>query len=157
MGDDEKDLAKQCNTIIDDEEFLRNILQQPSTVSFESDESQSLVQKSGSNSLSSNEMEGSVRSGKRVRPRRYILSFDKSTIIPATQEPLPPPEVATPSSKSKKRNLESKPLGSNQGEKKTRSDSQIVDHIMAERKRRQQLSQKFIALSATIPGLKKVS
>ena len=34
--------------------------------------------------------------------------------------------------------------------------SQTEDHIMAERKRREKLSQKFIALSAIVPGLKKV-
>lgn len=33
---------------------------------------------------------------------------------------------------------------------------QAQDHIIAERKRREKLSQKFIALSALIPGLKKV-
>ncbi|KAK4252952.1 hypothetical protein QN277_011075 [Acacia crassicarpa] len=32
-----------------------------------------------------------------------------------------------------------------------------LDHVVAERKRRQELAEKFIALSATIPGLKKVS
>lgn len=41
--------------------------------------------------------------------------------------------------------------------KKVRSSSEIADHIVAERKRRQKLTQNFIALSATIPGLKKVS
>lgn len=35
--------------------------------------------------------------------------------------------------------------------------SQTQDHIIAERKRREKLSQRFIALSAIIPGLKKVS
>ncbi|KAL2926797.1 Transcription factor bHLH25 [Bienertia sinuspersici] len=35
-------------------------------------------------------------------------------------------------------------------------NQQSRDHIMAERKRREKLSQKFIALSAIIPGLKKV-
>ncbi|XWS67555.1 hypothetical protein CRYUN_Cryun04dG0016300 [Craigia yunnanensis] len=34
--------------------------------------------------------------------------------------------------------------------------SQTPDHIMAERKRREKLSQKFIALSAIVPGLKKM-
>lgn len=37
----------------------------------------------------------------------------------------------------------------------TRS-SQTQDHIIAERKRREKLSQRFIALSAIVPGLKKV-
>ncbi|KAK1394661.1 Transcription factor bHLH25 [Heracleum sosnowskyi] len=34
--------------------------------------------------------------------------------------------------------------------------SQAQDHIMAERKRRKKLSQRFIALSALVPGLKKM-
>lgn len=36
------------------------------------------------------------------------------------------------------------------------SQSQAHDHIVAERKRREKLSQRFIALSALVPGLKKV-
>ncbi|XP_057724172.1 transcription factor bHLH18-like [Arachis stenosperma] len=39
--------------------------------------------------------------------------------------------------------------------KRRRSASETADHIMSERNRRQELSRKFIALSATIPGLKK--
>ena len=38
----------------------------------------------------------------------------------------------------------------------TRPPSKSYDHIAAERKRREQLSQQFIALSAMVPGLKKV-
>lgn len=38
----------------------------------------------------------------------------------------------------------------------TRPVSQNQEHIIAERKRREKLSQRFIALSAIIPGLKKV-
>ncbi|XP_059639654.1 transcription factor bHLH18-like [Cornus florida] len=38
----------------------------------------------------------------------------------------------------------------------TRSPSHAQDHIMAERKRREKLSQRFIALSAIVPGLKKM-
>ncbi|KAA8531499.1 hypothetical protein F0562_006148 [Nyssa sinensis] len=38
----------------------------------------------------------------------------------------------------------------------TRPPSQTYDHIMAERKRREQLSQRFVALSAIVPGLKKM-
>lgn len=40
--------------------------------------------------------------------------------------------------------------------KRTRPPSQTYDHIIAERRRREQLSQLFIALSAIVPGLKKV-
>ncbi len=38
----------------------------------------------------------------------------------------------------------------------TKSSGHSQDHIMAERKRREKLSQRFIALSAIVPGLKKV-
>lgn len=40
---------------------------------------------------------------------------------------------------------------------RTRPPSQTYDHIIAERKRRELLSQRFVALSAIVPGLKKVS
>nr|UUA79713.1 BIS2 [Valeriana jatamansi] len=42
------------------------------------------------------------------------------------------------------------------GQKRVRPPSQTYDHIIAERKRREQLSQRFIALSAIVPGLKKM-
>ncbi|CAI0405420.1 unnamed protein product [Linum tenue] len=38
----------------------------------------------------------------------------------------------------------------------TRSPSHAQDHILAERKRREKLSQRFIALSSIVPGLKKM-
>ncbi|KAL5755196.1 hypothetical protein ACOSP7_023416 [Xanthoceras sorbifolium] len=52
-------------------------------------------------------------------------------------------------------------LGSNQQETKraastTRNPLQARDHIIAERNRRESLSQRFIALSALLPGLKKM-
>uniref|UniRef100_A0A803L1Y9 BHLH domain-containing protein n=1 Tax=Chenopodium quinoa TaxID=63459 RepID=A0A803L1Y9_CHEQI len=42
------------------------------------------------------------------------------------------------------------------GAKRKRQPSQVQDHILAERKRRELLSQLFISLSAIVPGLKKV-
>ncbi|KAL9229781.1 hypothetical protein vseg_005213 [Gypsophila vaccaria] len=42
------------------------------------------------------------------------------------------------------------------GKRKRRDPEQVQDHILAERKRRQTLSQQFIALSALVPNLKKV-
>lgn len=39
----------------------------------------------------------------------------------------------------------------------TRNSVQAQDHVMAERKRRDKLNQGFVALSAIIPGLKKVN
>ncbi|CAJ2661436.1 unnamed protein product [Trifolium pratense] len=156
----------------DDEEFLRDIILQPP------------VTYSGSSlSSSSNEMDGSDWSGKKVHnpsttlssntpgPRTFILSFDKSTIIPATttQDEDEDEEKEEPRIKSRscgksnnnnnnKRSLELpkvKVSSSTKSGKKSRSDSQCMDHIMAERKRRLEIAQKFIALSATIPGLKK--
>lgn len=153
LGDVEVLLGQYCHqtSADDEEEFLRDIiLQQPVTYS-------------GSIS-SSNEMDGSDCSKKKLHPssspstpRTFILSFDKSTIIPATTTP-ESEEVSRPKSKSNnnKRSLEPKAKASNQTGKKSRSGSQYLDHIMAERKRRLELSQKFIALSATIPGLKKM-
>lgn len=43
----------------------------------------------------------------------------------------------------------------NMRSKRKRQPSQVQDHIMAERKRRELLTQRFIALSAIVPGLKK--
>lgn len=42
------------------------------------------------------------------------------------------------------------------GPKRGRTTSNNQEHILAERKRREKLSQRFIALSAIVPGLKKV-
>ncbi|EXC54482.1 hypothetical protein L484_001114 [Morus notabilis] len=50
-------------------------------------------------------------------------------------------------------------LKANQGAKRISTStklSQAKDHILAERKRREKLSQRFIALSAIVPGLKKM-
>ncbi|XP_015933641.1 transcription factor bHLH18-like [Arachis duranensis] len=44
----------------------------------------------------------------------------------------------------------------NTAKKARRSSSECLDHIVAERKRRQEITQRFIALSATIPHLKKI-
>ncbi|KAI9107583.1 hypothetical protein K1719_021620 [Acacia pycnantha] len=113
-------------------------------------------------------------------PSTYILSFDNSTELRATSgEGYRRHESAVKSnqeklessiggggggtmSASQKRTLENHNSDShqlktnNQGTKRTRNSSETLDHIMAERKRRQELTEKFIALSATIPGLKKI-
>lgn len=184
MGQDHDDFLEQCHTDDDDEFFLRDILQELALSSESETQSfhhtySDIVQNQNhftattvagaaaatdGGSLSSDEITGLDR------PRRYVLSFDNSTIIPATAEPFHGCEQlgghGTRSSKSnsplsfEKRTLESqnsqpKPKTS-QGGKKSRSDSQILDHIAAERKRRQELTQRFIALAATIPDLKKV-
>ncbi|KAI3964725.1 hypothetical protein MKW92_010516 [Papaver armeniacum] len=60
-------------------------------------------------------------------------------------------------------NMNSTSKGKQQGRKRTTSaamednqESCTKDHVMAERRRREKLSQKFIALSAVVPGLKKM-
>ncbi|RDY02352.1 Transcription factor bHLH19, partial [Mucuna pruriens] len=43
-----------------------------------------------------------------------------------------------------------------QGTKRAKTSSDTLNHIMSERKRRQQMAERFIALSAVIPGLNKI-
>ncbi|WJX48744.1 hypothetical protein P8452_35268 [Trifolium repens] len=176
---------------IDSDDFLREILLQ--TPLEESEKGSVTVNVNGGDEVVGNMMksnssnsivsqiqeqqqqEQGLKSKKVVVPRRcssptsYILSFDNSTMIPATPEPCVNLEVGkrdycsnSDYSKKNKRNLESSEkdeiimkINKNQGVKKARSSSQCVDHIMAERKRRQELTERFIALSATIPGLSK--
>jgi len=93
----------------------------------------------------------SAVASKRSSPKTYILSFDKSTVVPAT------PELSVPSSPlPAKRALHTQTDITRPSQKRTRTSSQTIDHIMAERRRRQELTERFIALAATIPGLNKV-
>ncbi|KAL1213431.1 Transcription factor bHLH18 [Cardamine amara subsp. amara] len=46
--------------------------------------------------------------------------------------------------------------GTKKGQPLTRSQSNAQDHILAERKRREKLTERFVALSALVPGLKKM-
>jgi hypothetical protein len=174
---------------IDGDDFLREILlQTPAeesengsvTVNGGVEVVENMVKSNDSNSTVSKKQEQEqqgLKSKKVIVPRRcssptrYILSFDNSTMIPATPEPCVNLEAGkrdycsnSDYSKKNKRNLESSEkdeiimkINKNQGVKKARSSSQCVDHIMAERKRRQELTERFIALSATIPGLSKVN
>ncbi|KAG5021464.1 hypothetical protein JHK82_017365 [Glycine max] len=175
--DCENDFLGKCHGT-DDDEFFRDILQQPPPAAFSS-ESESdhsflavqntssfpndgavlsprnyLVKSSSSNSLVS--QNASKRPRRLSSPRTYILSFDNSTMVPATPETRPRSSNNSPL--PAKRALESPgPVARrpNQGAKKIRTSSQTIDHIMAERRRRQELTERFIALSATIPGLNK--
>ncbi|RDY02350.1 Transcription factor bHLH25, partial [Mucuna pruriens] len=166
MEDDDRDLLEGCDCHTEEEEFLREILNQPAFSS--ESESQPFVQ---SNSTATDEMvivgSKSNRPAKSGNlsdssPRTYILSFDNSTMIPATPEPFSAfqrggtrSSKSTSTMSSKKRTLDNQNPKASQGVKRGRTGSQTVDHIMAERKRRQELTERFIALSATIPGLKK--
>ncbi|CAL5210559.1 unnamed protein product [Lathyrus oleraceus] len=98
--------------------------------------------------------------GRCCLPKTFILSFDNSTIIPATT-PEPCLHLKAKRGSKNKRNRESsnsEMMKRNEQKvaKKGRSSSQCIDHIIAERKRRQELTERFIALSAIIPGLSKV-
>ncbi|CAJ1955003.1 unnamed protein product [Sphenostylis stenocarpa] len=168
MDDDDdghRDLwLEECHT--QEEEFLRDILSQPAFSS--ESESQpfdrhnnNLTTPTDGSTLSSDETVTARRPNpSNSSPRTYILSFDSSTIIPATPQPQTSSKSSTSSLSSKKRhqnlNLEQpKPKSTTLAGKRGRNSSQSLDHIMAERKRRQELTERFIALSATIPGLKK--
>ncbi|KAL2322896.1 hypothetical protein Fmac_027275 [Flemingia macrophylla] len=70
--------------------------------------------------------------------------------VPAPQSRKPRLPSHTPKGSPKNQNFETKP---SQGK---RSPAHAQDHIMAERKRREKLSQSFIALAALVPGLKKM-
>ncbi|CAA7393716.1 unnamed protein product [Spirodela intermedia] len=93
-----------------------------------------------------------------------ILTFSSRPLVGgfAVSPPPPPPlrpkeEAGFSITRGSKRNYETMLA---QGTKKVnggaRPPSQAQDHIIAERKRREKLSQKFIALSAIVPGLKKM-
>ncbi|RDX64527.1 Transcription factor bHLH25, partial [Mucuna pruriens] len=71
-----------------------------------------------------------------------------SVSVPQLGKPRFPTQ--TPKGSPKNQNLETK---ISQGK---RSPAHAQDHIMAERKRREKLSQSFIALAALVPGLKKM-
>ncbi|XP_039684357.1 transcription factor bHLH18 [Medicago truncatula] len=112
-----------------------------------------LKSSNSSNSLISQEYNCPTNS-QQIAPSQYILSFENSIMKPS-------PNSATFSSimvpkTTLNNNIVSElPKTIKKRTKNLRSSSEIQDHIMAERKRRQVLSERFIALSATIPGLKK--
>lgn len=156
----------------DEQEFLREILEeQPenlspqrenicstsptnSTVSF--DEAISFC---GSGTLHKSNSSNSIKSLKRsssssVSPAStttYLLSFDTSIVEPITLKPSPKLDVVKDGSEFDALMPQTQP------KKKVRRSCETRHHIIAERKRRQELTGSIIALSATIPGLKKVS
>ncbi|BAT91466.1 hypothetical protein LR48_Vigan05g224900 [Vigna angularis] len=140
-------MLEECHT--QEEDFLREILGEPGFSSETETHHHNFTSPTDAETLT---MVGS-KSKTSSSPRTYILSFDSSTIIPATPQP---PSASTLSAKKRHQNLnpeQPKPKSTTQTGKRTRNGS--VDHIMAERRRRQELTERFIALSATIPGLKK--
>ena len=91
-----------------------------------------------------------------------ILSFDNSNSSPTTQSceldyTLNPKqhEMVSVSPLSQKGSSKAQNMGTKASQGK-RSPAYAQDHIIAERQRREKLSQSFIALAALVPGLKKV-
>lgn len=83
----------------------------------------------------------------------YLLSFDNSSVEPMIHEPSSKQDSVTKRT-TREDDLEEPRV--HQGTKRDRSSPKTQDHIMAERKRRRELTGCIIALSATIPGLKKM-
>ncbi|KAK7340407.1 hypothetical protein VNO77_21109 [Canavalia gladiata] len=174
----------QNHSSFDEQQFLREILEQPenlspyypcstlgivegggggtsptnSTLSFDetsfcgNDHDHATLHKSNSsNSIKS--LERCNCSGS-----TYLLSFDNSFPEPIMLQPKAP-KLNSPLGSNKrtvvKDGYELEPSMA-QSKKKVRRVSETKDHIMAERKRRQELTGSIIALSATIPGLKKM-
>ncbi|WCJ32058.1 basic helix-loop-helix (bHLH) DNA-binding superfamily protein [Euphorbia peplus] len=83
-----------------------------------------------------------------------LLSFENLGVSPSFYMK-PKDEAASPTADIQFQSLiNSKPNQSSNH--KARNPSHAQDHILAERKRREKLSQRFIALSAIVPGLKKM-
>ncbi|KAL9303535.1 hypothetical protein ACSQ67_020798 [Phaseolus vulgaris] len=99
----------------------------------------------------------------------FILSFENSTMKPSSLHHRPNDDddhgdlhryfggdaLCSTVLSSESEHVITKPKAKQGDNKKYRSSSEIQDHIMTERRRRQELTERFIALSATIPGLKK--
>jgi len=95
-------------------------------------------------------------SSSHVRTASFVLSFENEN---------PPPMKVVPTLRSKTKVVNSKngprSVKNQESNKKNGSFSKSTthhtpDHIIAERIRREKISQQFIALSALIPNLKKV-
>ncbi|KAK4267619.1 hypothetical protein QN277_024373 [Acacia crassicarpa] len=156
--ENESDFLRGTNSEQNEEEagecFLRDILQEPTNLSSKSEAvfAQATVAGVGA---TTNSVVNSLQCASQTTPlTACVLSFDKSIVIQKIADP------SSYSSKLKRRfeavNDGPPPVDAVRGTKKTRSGADTRDHIMAERKRRQELIERFIALSATIPGLKKV-
>ncbi|KAK4267612.1 hypothetical protein QN277_024366 [Acacia crassicarpa] len=134
--------------------FLRDILQDPTNLSSETEAIFAPATEAGGG-VTTNSVVNSLQCDSQTTPlNACVLSFDKSVVIPDIADP------TSYSSKLKRRfeavKDEPPPVDAVRGTKKTRSGADATDHIMAERRRRQELTERFIALSATIPGLKKI-
>ncbi|KAI5423203.1 hypothetical protein KIW84_046264 [Lathyrus oleraceus] len=90
-------------------------------------------------------------------PSQYLMSFENSSMEPSSNSAMATCSSIMDLKTTALNHSESSELPKviKKTNKNRRTSSEIQDHIMAERKRRQVISERFIALSATIPGLKK--
>ncbi|CAJ1824388.1 unnamed protein product [Sphenostylis stenocarpa] len=162
----------QSHGSFDEQEFLREILEEQqdlspqgenlspsnSSVSFDEATGGTLHKSNSSNSIKSFKTSPSSCASPATT---YLLSFDTSTAEPITHHKPSPKLGSSLQESSSKRGAVVKdgpqfePFMA-QPRKKVRRSSEIQHHIMAERKRRQELTGSIIALSATIPGLKRM-
>lgn len=87
-------------------------------------------------------------------PKRFYTNLPKDETIQFTRHLVSEDCHQSYSSQHQMNNSINKRPYSNNSNNKTPAVTK--DHILAERKRREKLSQRFIALSAIVPGLKKV-
>lgn len=166
MGDEDFFNDQDHKNSFDEEEFFRDIIiEQPAAFTPQSEATSTNNNISGSTfddiSLDGhgggNMMLKSCSRTTSSSPTSYILCFDHNY---SNNEPVCSKHDDPPLVSARKRPLNheySELPGENQRTKKARDNCDREDHLMAERKRRQELTRKVIALSAIIPGLKKVS
>ncbi|OIW15811.1 hypothetical protein TanjilG_04346 [Lupinus angustifolius] len=113
-----------------------------------------MTKSTSSNSIASQHVPNKVVTANATSPKSYVLSFDESNVVAEVEASR---EIGNGRKHQGNNGDKSKGCNNNQtGARKSRNSSETLDHIMAERKRRQELTERFIALSATIPGLKKI-
>ncbi|KAG8384212.1 hypothetical protein BUALT_Bualt04G0094500 [Buddleja alternifolia] len=95
----------------------------------------------------------------------FVMSFNENpsenlqqvNANPEEKDVVVPEVMISPGSNNVSSKEDKKKAGQSTKKKtRIRPPSQTYDHIIAERKRREQLSQLFVALSAIVPGLKKM-
>ncbi|KAH0885971.1 hypothetical protein HID58_062067 [Brassica napus] len=86
------------------------------------------------------------------QPSSRILSFEKTGLKVMNHNS--PNLIFSPKQEAGSPDLIAR--GTKRAQPLARSHSNAQDHILAERKRREKLTQRFVALSALIPGLKKM-
>ncbi|KAL5064147.1 hypothetical protein RYX36_025884 [Vicia faba] len=93
---------------------------------------------------------------KKIYPLPQILSFDNPNPTEFCEYNQKQNETVTSASLESRKFSAQNSKESSKASRARRSPAHIKDHIMAERKRREKLSQSFIALAALIPDLKKM-